>query len=307
MEELNYLNQLKYILENGKKKADRTGVGSVSVFGLQSRYNLRNDSFPLFTTKKVFWKGIIEELLWFIAGRTNSKLLSEKGVRIWDANSSREFLDSVSLQHYEEGDLGPVYGFQWRHFGAEYKGMYQCYDGQGVDQLRQCINLIKHDPMSRRIMLTAWNPCDLSKMALPPCHCLVQFYVADSELSCQMYQRSADMVEHLDDSCFLRPAFVFYLLQGLGVPFNVASYSLLTRMIASITGLKAGDFVHTIGDAHVYLNHVDAVKQQIERCPRPFPKLVIKRKVTAIEEFTAQDFDLIGYDPHPPIHMKMAL
>ncbi|KAF5919196.1 hypothetical protein HPG69_003836, partial [Diceros bicornis minor] len=205
--ELQYLGQVEHILRCGFRKDDRTGTGTLSVFGLQARYNLR-DEFPLLTTKRVFWKGVLEELLWFIKGSTNANELSSKGVKIWDANGSRDFLDSLGFSTREEGDLGPVYGFQWRHFGAEYKDM----------------------------------DSDLPLMALPPCHALCQFYVVNGELSCQLYQRSGDM--------------------GLGVPFNIASYALLTYMIAHITGLKPGDFVHTLGDAHIYLNHVDPLKMQ---------------------------------------------
>ncbi|TSL34559.1 Thymidylate synthase [Bagarius yarrelli] len=221
-DERGYLNQIKFILQNGVKRGDRTGTGVVSVFGLQARYSLR-DQFPLLTTKRVFWKGILEELLWFIKGSTNAKELSEKGVKIWDANGSREFLDKNGFTEREEGDLGPVYGFQWRHFGAEYKDMHTDYSGQGVDQLQKVINTIKSNPEDRRIIMCAWNPKDLPLMALPPCHALCQFYVADGELSCQLYQRSGDI--------------------GLGVPFNIASYALLTYMIAHITGLKVNKHI----------------------------------------------------------------
>lgn len=197
---------------------DRTGVGTLGIFGVQMRYSLKNDVFPLLTTKRVFWRGVVEELLWFIQGSTNANLLKEKNIHIWDANSTREFLDSAGLNHYDEGDLGPIYGFQWRHFGAEYKGMNHDYTNEGIDQLKNVINTIKTNPNDRRIIMCAWNPLDLKKMALPPCHCMVQFFVANNELSCLLYQRSADM--------------------GLGVPFNIASYSLLTYMIAHVTGLK---------------------------------------------------------------------
>uniref|UniRef100_A0A3Q2PEH4 Thymidylate synthase n=1 Tax=Fundulus heteroclitus TaxID=8078 RepID=A0A3Q2PEH4_FUNHE len=241
-DERGYLNLVEYIMENGRKKGDRTGTGVLSVFGAQVRYNLR-DKFPLLTTKRVFWKGILEELLWFIKGSTNAKELSEKGVKIWDANGSRAFLDNLGFTEREEGDLGPVYGFQWRHFGAEYKDIHTDYSGQGVDQLQNVIDTIRKNPEDRRIIMCAWNPKDLPLMALPPCHALCQFYVCDGELSCQLYQRSADM--------------------GLGVPFNIASYALLTYMIAHITGLQPGDFVHTLGDAHVYVNHVDPLKEQV--------------------------------------------
>ncbi|XP_067654291.1 thymidylate synthase-like isoform X3 [Haliotis asinina] len=253
---------------------------------MQMRYSLR-DSFPLLTTKRVFWRGIAEELLWFIRGSTNGKDLEEKNVNIWKANGSRSFLDNLGLTHREEGDLGPVYGFQWRHFGAEYKDMHTDYTGQGVDQLADVIDKIKNRPYDRRIIMCAWNPTDLTKMALPPCHCLVQFYVAEGELSCQLYQRSADM--------------------GLGVPFNIASYSLLTYMIAHVTGLKTGDFIHTIGDAHVYVNHIEALKEQIKREPKAFPEFKMKRTVENIDDFTMEDFEIVGYNPHPKIKMDMAV
>ncbi|XP_056318969.1 thymidylate synthase [Danio aesculapii] len=285
-DERGYLSLVEFILQNGARKGDRTGTGVISVFGTQARYSLR-DQFPLLTTKRVFWKGILEELLWFIKGSTNAKDLSEKGVRIWDANGSREFLDKNGFTDREEGDLGPVYGFQWRHFGAEYKDMHTDYSGEGVDQLQKVIDTIKSNPEDRRIIMCAWNPKDLPLMALPPCHALCQFYVSDGELSCQLYQRSGDI--------------------GLGVPFNIASYALLTYMIAHITGLKPGDFVHTLGDAHIYTNHIEPLKEQIQREPRPFPKLRIKRKVEQINDFCAEDFEIYDYDPHPTIKMQMAV
>mmetsp|Transcript_22081 Transcript_22081/g.75871 ORF Transcript_22081/g.75871 Transcript_22081/m.75871 type:complete len:256 (+) Transcript_22081:197-964(+) len=254
------------------------------------RFSLRNDVFPLLTTKRVFWRGVVEELLWFVAGKTDANALAAKDIHIWDGNGSREFLDKRGLQHREEGDLGPVYGFQWRHFGAEYVDMRADYAGKGVDQLADVIKTIQEDPNSRRIILTAWNPADLDKMALPPCHMFCQFYVADGELSCQMYQRSADM--------------------GLGVPFNIASYALLTRMVARATGLTCGDFVLTIGDAHVYLNHVDALREQLKRAPRPFPTLRIRAEKAAdaaIDSYELGDFILEGYTPHAKIAMAMAV
>lgn len=285
-DEYNYLDAIQQIIDHGVHKKNRTGTDTVSIFGMQMRYSLR-DVFPLLTTKRVFWRGVAEELLWFVQGCTNGKKLSEKGVKIWDANGSRQFLDNLGLTHREEGDLGPVYGFQWRHFGAEYKDMHTDYTGQGVDQLQNVINKIKNDPDDRRIIMSAWNPPDLGKMALPPCHAFVQFYVANGELSCQLYQRSGDM--------------------GLGVPFNIASYSLLTYMIAHVTGLKTGDFVHTIGDAHVYVNHIEPLKEQLKRVPKDFPKLVIKRKVDNIDDFKFEDFEIVGYSPHPKIAMEMAV
>lgn len=285
-DEYQYLSHIETIMRKGIQRGDRTGVGTLSIFGAQMRYNLRNQ-FPLLTTKRVFWRGVAEELLWFIKGSTNALELKAKNVNIWDANSTREFLDSCGLQHREVGDLGPVYGFQWRHFGAEYVDMHTDYKGKGIDQLQQVINTIKNNPNDRRIIMCAWNPPDLPKMALPPCHCLAQFFVANNELSCMLYQRSADM--------------------GLGVPFNIASYALLTYMIAHITGLKPGEFVHTLGDSHVYLNHIEALKEQITRKPRHFPKLVIKRNVSNIEDFKIEDFEIIGYNPHPKLTMPMAV
>ena len=286
-EEQQYLDAVKDILENGVQRGDRTGTGTLSKFGVQMRYSLRNGTFPLLTTKKVFWRGVAEELLWFVKGSTNAKELSDKGIHIWDGNGSREFLDSRGLQHREEGDLGPVYGFQWRHFGAEYIDMHTDYTGKGVDQLKACVETIRQNPEDRRIIFSAWNPADLSKMALPPCHMFCQFYVANGELSLQMYQRSADM--------------------GLGVPFNIASYSLLLAMMAQVCGLKAGDFVHTIGDAHIYLNHIDALKEQITRVPRKFPTLEINPEIKDIDGFSYSDFTVVGYKPDTAIKMQMAV
>ncbi|KAG7188393.1 hypothetical protein KM043_008044 [Ampulex compressa] len=286
-EEYQYLRLIEDIIKTGFKKSDRTGIGTYSKFGTQMRFDLRNEIFPLLTTKRVFWRGVVEELLWFIKGSTNAKELSDKGIHIWDANSSRTFLDSAGFNDREEGDLGPVYGFQWRHFGAEYNNMHTDYSGQGVDQLKDIIDKLKHAPDDRRIMMCAWNPVDVPKMALPPCHCLVQFYVNDGELSCQLYQRSADM--------------------GLGVPFNIASYSLLTYMIAHVTGLKPREFIHTMGDCHVYLNHVSALEEQIKRIPRPFPRLKITRNIEDIDSFTSSDLELIDYNPHAKICIPMAV
>lgn len=228
-EEMQYLAMCRDIIENGVERGDRTGTGTKSRFGTQMRFSLRDGTLPLLTTKRTFWRGVAEELLWFVAGNTNANDLAAKDIHIWDGNGSREFLDSRGLSHREVGDLGPVYGFQWRHFGAKYKDMHTDYTGQGVDQLAECIDKIKNNPEDRRIIMSAWNPADLDVMALPPCHMFCQFYVdtKKNELSCQMYQRSADM--------------------GLGVPFNIASYALLTHMIAHVTGRKPGDFVHTIG------------------------------------------------------------
>lgn len=285
-EEYQYLNLIKHISENGVYMGDRTGVGTVSVFGTQMRFDLRK-SFPLLTTKRVFWRGLMEELLWFIKGDTNANHLSDQGIKIWDGNGSREFLDKRGLSHREQGDLGPVYGFQWRHFGAKYVDMHTDYTGQGVDQLADCIKKIKEDPTDRRILLSAWNPADLSLMALPPCHMFCQFYVANGELSCLMYQRSADI--------------------GLGVPFNIASYALLTCMMAQVCGLKPGEFIHSMGNTHVYKNHIEPLKTQLERTPRPFPTLHINPDVKDIDSFKASDFELTGYNPHGKIAMEMAV
>merc|ERR1712216_523784 len=279
-------DMIEDVIENGVRRGDRTGTGTISKFGCQMRFDLRR-SFPLLTTKRVFWRGVAEELIWFVKGCTSAKELQDKDIHIWDGNGSREILDKRGLSHREEGDLGPVYGFQWRHFGAEYKDMHADYTGQGVDQLAECVRKIKEDPTDRRIIMSAWNPADLNKMALPPCHMFCQFYVANGELSCLMYQQSCDM--------------------GLGVPFNIASYSLLTCMMAQVCGLKPGDFVHSMGNTHVYKNHVEPLKAQLERNPRPFPILKIKRDVADIDDFKSEDFELLGYNPHGKIAMDMAV
>lgn len=285
-EEYQYLEAIREIMDKGVEMVDRTNVGTKSVFGKSMRFNLRQ-SFPLLTTKRVFWRGVLEELLWFVRGDTNGNHLSERGIKIWDANGSREFLDKRGLPHREVGDLGPVYGFQWRHFGAKYVDMHTDYTGQGVDQLAQCIDTIKNNPTDRRIVMSAWNPADLGQMALPPCHMFCQFYVANGELSCIMYQRSADM--------------------GLGVPFNIASYSLLTVMMAQVCDLKPGEFIHSMGNTHVYMNHLDPLKVQLERTPRPFPVLKVNPDVKDIDGFKPEDFELVGYNPHKKIEMEMAV
>jgi dihydrofolate reductase/thymidylate synthase len=285
-EEYQYLNLVQEICERGYSGDDRTGTGTVSLFGTTMRFDLRK-SFPLLTTKRVFWRGVLEELLWFIKGDTNGNNLAAKGIKIWDDNGSRDFLDKRGLSHHEEGDLGPVYGFQWRHFGAEYVDMHTDYTGKGVDQLADCIKKIKEDPTNRRILMSAWNPPDVKKMALPPCHMFCQFYVANGELSCLMHQRSADM--------------------GLGVPFNIASYAALTCMMAQVCGLKPGEFIHNMGNCHVYSNHVEPLKQQLERTPRPFPILKLNPDVKDIDAFQASDFEVLGYSPHGKIAMEMAV
>ena len=288
-DELQYLHLCRQILDEGITRGDRTGTGTLSIFGAQMRFSLRRNQLPLLTTKRTFWRGVAEELLWFIRGNTNANDLAAKDIHIWDGNGSKEFLEGRGLGHREEGDLGPVYGFQWRHFGAKYTDMHADYTGQGVDQLAECIHKIIHNPEDRRIVMSAWNPSDLHEMALPPCHMFCQFYVntESNELSCHMYQRSADM--------------------GLGVPFNIASYALLTHLVAHVTGLKPGEFVHTIGDAHVYLNHVEALEEQLQRTPREFPQLRIHKTTNDIDSFEFGDFELIGYNPHKTIKMKMAV
>jgi len=259
-----YLDLLQRVLDEGVTKDDRTGTGTRSVFGHQMRFDLAA-GFPLVTTKKLHVKSIVHELLWFIAGDTNIGYLNENGVRIWD-----EWAD-------ENGDLGPVYGKQWRSWAAP--------DGRVIDELAQVVAAIGSNPDSRRLIVTAWNPADVDDQALPPCHCLFQFYVAQGRLSCQLYQRSADIF--------------------LGVPFNIASYALLTQMVAQVSELEAGDFVHTFGDAHLYLNHLDQARLQLTREPRPLPQMAINPEVHSLFDFVYDDFSLSGYEPHP--HIKAAV
>lgn len=293
MAEQAYLDLCKEIIENGEKRDDRTGTGTLSIFAPpQLRFSLRDDIFPLLTTKRVFIRGVIEELLWFVSGSTDANILADRDIHIWDGNGSREFLDQRGLKNNRQGDLGPVYGFQWRHFGAKYHGCDADYQNQGVDQVKQVIHQIKNNPYDRRIILTAWNPAALDEMALPPCHIMCQFYVSMKddgrrELSCQMYQRSCDM--------------------GLGVPFNIASYALLTKMIAHVCEIDCGDFIHVMGDAHVYTNHVDALKTQIKRTPGPFPTLKFARKITDIDDFKYEDIIVENYKPQGKIQMEMAV
>ncbi len=259
-----YLNLLQHVMDQGVKKEDRTGTGTVSIFGYQMRFNLE-DGFPLLTTKKVHTKSIIHELLWFLKGETNIKYLKDNGVSIWD-----DWADA-------EGNLGPVYGSQWRS--------WNCPDGSTIDQISNVIDQIKKNPDSRRLLVSAWNVSEIEKMALPPCHILFQFYVANGKLSCQLYQRSADLF--------------------LGVPFNIASYALLTHMIAQVCGLKVGEFIHTLGDAHIYSNHFDQVKLQLSRDVRSLPKIQINPLVKNIFDFKFEDFVVTNYDPHP--HIKAAV
>ena len=287
--------------------ANSTGTGTLSIFAPRLKFSLNDNGrpiLPLLTTKRVFTRAVIAELLWFIEGNTSSIALNEAGVKIWDGNGSREFLDSVGLSHREVGDLGPVYGFQWRHFGADYVDAKTDYTGKGVDQVAEIIHKLRTNPYDRRMVLSAWNPRDLKLMALPPCHMFAQFYVSypgreqaaeepagekpKGHLHCQLYQRSCDM--------------------GLGVPFNIASYALLTHMLAHVCDLVPGTFSHVMGDAHIYVDHIDALKTQLEREPRAFPELEIARpKGGEIDGWKAEDFVIKGYEPHKSIPMKMSV
>jgi len=261
-----YIDLLNHVINSGTQKSDRTGTGTISVFGYQSRFDLA-EGFPVLTTKKLHLKSIIHELLWFLTGDTNVKYLQENGVRIWN-----EWAD-------ENGELGPVYGYQWRSWPTP--------DGRHIDQITQVVNSIKNNPDSRRHLISAWNVGQIDQMKLPPCHLLVQFYVADGKLSCQLYQRSADIF--------------------LGVPFNIASYALLTLMMAQVCGLQPGEFVHTLGDAHIYLNHMDQVKLQLSREPYPLPQMKINPDVKSIFDFKFEDFELNGYQSHPHIPGAVAV
>ncbi|MFZ4450840.1 thymidylate synthase [Salibacterium aidingense] len=261
-----YLQLCRHILDHGIQKDDRTGTGTISTFGWQMRFNLE-EGFPVVTTKKLHLRSIIHELLWFLKGDTNNKYLEENNVRIWKPWAG------------EDGELGPIYGKQWRSWEGA--------DGKTIDQISQVVEQIKTNPDSRRLIVSAWNAAEIEDMALAPCHCLFQFYVHDGKLSCQLYQRSADMF--------------------LGVPFNIASYALLTRMIAQVCGLQAHEFIHTFGDAHIYLNHIEQVKTQLEREPRPLPEMKINPEVESIFDFTIDDFELQGYDPHPHIKGEVSV
>ena len=323
-EEYQYLNLIRDILSRGEHRPDRTGTGTLSIFAPpQLRFSLskpdpsssagdRIPVLPLLTTKRVFLRAVTTELLWFVSGCTTSKPLSEAGIHIWDGNGSRAFLDNLGFTEREEGDLGPVYGFQWRHFGAEYQDCHADYTGKGVDQIQEIVRKLKDSPYDRRIILSAWNVADLSKMALPPCHMFAQFYVsfpsaargqeamkqgsdqekekAKGRLSCVLYQRSCDM--------------------GLGVPFNIASYALLTHMLAYACDLVPGELIHTMGDAHVYLDHVDALKEQLQREPREFPTLNVTRDDRGSGEMDGwklEELEVVGYKPHGGIKMKMSV
>ncbi len=261
-----YLDLMRAVLDRGTRKADRTGTGTLSLFGWQSRYDL-GQGFPLLTTKKLHVKSILHELLWFLRGDTNVAYLHQHGVSIWD-----EWADA-------RGELGPIYGYQWRSWPD--------YAGGHIDQISGVVERIRRDPDSRRLLVSAWNPAQVDAMRLPPCHVLFQFYVADGRLSCQLYQRSADIF--------------------LGVPFNIASYALLTHMVAHVTGLAPGEFVHTLGDAHLYLNHLQQAREQLTRAPTPLPRLDIRRQTTSLLDLQYDDFVLTGYDPHPAIRAPVAV
>ena len=305
-EEHQYLTLIRDILHNGEHRPDRTGTGTLVIpFPPQHKYTLsRPDGtpiLPLLTTKRVFLRAVLAELLWFVSGDTDARTLQTQNVKIWDGNASRAYLDSIGLAHREEGDLGPVYGFQWRHFGAEYETCHSDYEGKGVDQLAEVVHKLRHSPYDRRIILSAWNPADLKKMALPPCHMFAQFYVSfpasaptredgtkRGTLHTLLYQRSCDM--------------------GLGVPFNIASYALLTHMLARTCDLVPGSLTHTMGDAHVYLDHREALEVQVGREPRDFPTLNIRRESgCSIDGWKVEDFEVVGYEPHKGIAMKMSV
>lgn len=287
MEEKQYLNLISNIIDNGDLETGRNG-DTIVLFGTNMRFSLTNSIVPFLTTKKLAWKICLKELLWFISGKTDNNILKQQKVNIWNANGSRDFLDSRNLD-YPEDDLGPVYGHQWRFFNAEYKGCHENYNNQGIDQLQNIINILKNpkERHSRRIILSAWNPCQLDEMALPPCHILMQFHVNKKlELSCVLYQRSGDI--------------------GLGVPFNIASYSLLTHLLAHHCDLKPKEFIHFIGNTHIYKDHIDPLKTQISREPFDFPTLEIKNKYDNINDYKFDDFIINNYVSHDKIPMNMS-
>lgn len=305
-EEYKYLRLLDTIIENGSVKGDRTGTGTKSVFGTKLQFDL-SKSFPILTTKKVFWKGVVEELLWFIRGETDSKKLEAKGVKIWVGNTSRDFLDKKGLD-YPEGEIGPGYGFQWRYWGGDYNAwvggeehksyygkecikMARLFDSNvGIDQLAKVVETIRKNPNDRRIIVSAWNVAEIDKMALPPCHLLYQFDVTDGKLNCQWYQRSVDTF--------------------LGLPFNISSYALLTCLLAKITNLQPGTLTFSGGDTHLYLNHIEQAKLQLEREPFPFPQLNIKKDIKSLEDIESlslEDIELVGYASHATIKADMAV
>lgn len=293
MGETAYLTLLDTILKEGRQRSDRTGVGTLSLFGKSLRFDI-SETVPVLTTKFVPWKSCIRELLWFLRGATDAAELQAEGVRIWDGNSSRAFLDGRGLHRLPEGDIGAGYGFQWRHFGASYRTCKDAYDGEGFDQIAYIIRELKNDPFSRRLFMSAWNPADLDNMALPPCHVSAQFYVEEDDrgrklLSCQMYQRSVDTF--------------------LGCPWNIMSYSVLTHLLARICDMHPKELIMCLGDTHIYTNHVDQVKEQLSRNPFPFPKLHIDPSVKTkpLHEITIKDFALVDYQHHPAITAAMAV
>ena len=285
-QEFQYLNLMKKIIKKGNTVKTRNG-NVKNIFGAQMRFSLKNNQIPLITTKKLHWKVCLKELLWFISGKTNNKILIDQNVKIWNGNASRNFLDSRGLQHLKENDLGPIYGHQWRFYNAKYNNCYDDYSGCGIDQLQNSIDLLKNDPYSRRNIITAWNPEQLDEMALPPCHILMQFNVSNkNKLSLSLYQRSADM--------------------ALGVPFNIASYSFLLHMIGNLTNLKPYEFIYNIGDAHIYQQHIDDIRKQINREPYDMPKLILNDK-NSIDDFELSDFKIKNYQHHPNIKMEMII
>ncbi len=303
-DEQGYLDLLQNILTNGTDRSDRTGVGTKGIFGTQLRFSLENDQIPMLTTKKMFARGIVEELLFFIRGETDTKLLEAKGVNIWKGNTSREFLDKKGLNHFPEGSLGKGYGYQWRKFGSvhvkeqhvdidsyyNFKTVIPAHDTQGVDQVKQVLHTLQTNPTDRRMIITAWNPLQLHEMALPPCHMMVQFYVDDGNLSAQWYQRSVD-------------AF-------LGLPFNIMSYAVLTKIMAQAAGLKAKELVFVGGDTHIYQNHLDQVREQLTRTPFPLPTMQINKPMISVEDMERlqwEDFTIENYQSHPAIKAPMAV
>jgi len=297
LEESNYLELLKNILHNGSERKDRTGIGTKGIFGTQLRFSLENNKVPMLTTKKMFSKGVIEELLFFLRGETDTNKLMDKGVNIWKGNTTREFLDKRGLTHLPDGYMGKGYGFQWRKFGENKRTLlapdgynYDHYSAYGVDQLKQVVDTLKTNPTDRRIIMTAWNPQQLPEMALPPCHMMVQFYVDSGKLSAQFYMRSIDTF--------------------LGLPFNILSYAILTRIVAQTVGMEAKELVFVGGDTHIYLNHFSQVVDQICREPFPFPTMTIYKKLETVEDIEAlqlSDFRFEGYQSHPSIKAKMAV
>lgn len=296
IEESNYLDLLGNILQNGSERADRTGVGTKGIFGTQLRFSLENNQVPMLTTKKMFSKGVIEELLFFLRGDTDTKKLEAKGVNIWKGNTTREFLDKRGLKDLPEGDMGKGYGFQWRNFGGYISqdvvgdGSYELFEHKGIDQLAQVIHTLKTNPTDRRIIISAWNPYQLSEMALAPCHILCQFYVDGDNLSCQWYQRSVDSF--------------------LGLPFNIMSYGVLTHIIAKTVGLKAKELIFVGGDTHIYNNHIVQVHEQISREPYPFPTIEINKELHSVEDIEKlqyEDFVIKNYQSHPAIKAEMAV